>query len=144
MILFENSLFIRLCLSVIYFTNIFQACSANHILTEINAINFENIIHKVNFDSIEIRSGNDSSRNLADEYNDSNCVKQFSDLRSSYNRSELWAMKGKTNYFGTRRESDEHEIRIFCLQLWMHGAKLHLVFCQEIPSQWATLISALL
>lgn len=68
-------------------------------LSAINAINFPNLIHEINFDKIEIKSGNGLRINLVDGYNDSKCTQQFSELRKSFNKSELWALKGEAEYF---------------------------------------------
>lgn len=94
MVSFKNSLFTQFYLIVFGFANLFETFVASNILAEINAINYEQLTHRINSDNSEIRFENDSSAGLVDGYNDSKCMQQFFELRKSFNRSELWALKG--------------------------------------------------
>lgn len=99
MVFFRNVLVIRLYLGVFYFTILFKTFEANNSLTEINAINIQNLIYKINFNDIDIRHENNSRRSLVHGYNDFKCKEQFAELSSSFNKSELWALKGESNHF---------------------------------------------
>lgn len=98
MIFLNYSPFFRLFFGAICFTNLFKAFEASNILTETEAISFENLFNKINFDEIEIKLESNLRINLVDGYNDARCTQQFSNLKNSFNKSELWAVQGETKY----------------------------------------------
>lgn len=81
---------------VICWVSLLSTFSANHILSDLTAINFENVILK--FDSDEYQKikfeSNAKQSDVVDGYDNLKCAQQFSELKRSLNESEMWAMEG--------------------------------------------------